>query len=118
MIPSEMTHPAILVLADTAANRQVWRQLLLGMEEEGIPFVIEAMDHRDLPLATRAHMAASASPLGVGIAVGMENLAVHDPHLPPDQPLFALDHYPGRPADEIRRLGCNAARLVKGLPFK
>ncbi|QWA13733.1 glycerol dehydratase reactivase beta/small subunit family protein [Sodalis ligni] len=115
---TEMTRPAILLLADTAAKRPGWRQLLLGMEEEGIPFVINDMDQQAMPLADRAHLAASVSPLSVGIAVGTEDIAVHDPHLPAHQPLFVLTRYPSRPAEEIRRLGCNAARLVKGLPFK
>ncbi len=113
-----MTQPAIVVLADTAANRQGWRQLLLGMEEEGIPFVINYIDHQAVPLAERAHLASSVSLLAVGIAVGTEDIAVHDPHLPAHQPLFVLAQYSSRPAEEIRRLGCNAARLVKGLPFK
>ncbi|WP_255556759.1 glycerol dehydratase reactivase beta/small subunit family protein [Sodalis sp. dw_96] len=115
---TEMTHPAILVLADRPAKTQTWRQLLLGMEEEGIPFVINDRDHQDMPLADRAHLASSVSPLAVGIAVGMEDIVVHDPHLPVSRPLFVLTHYPSRTAEEIRRLGCNAARLVKGLPFK
>ncbi|XBS71912.1 glycerol dehydratase reactivase beta/small subunit family protein [Acerihabitans sp. KWT182] len=113
-----MSRPAVLVLADGAAERQGWRQLLLGLEEEGIPYVINDTDHQDLPPAARAHLAATVSPLAVGIAVGAEDLVVHAPHLPVGQPLFVLEHYPDRPLDDIRRLGCNAARLVKGLPFK
>lgn len=114
----DMTQPAILVIADPAAEQHLWRPMLLGMEEEGIPFAITPTENSGLSLNALAHRASSASPLAVGVAVGRRELVVHDPHLPEQQPLFVLTDYTRRTEDELRRLGCNAARLVKGLPFK
>ncbi|NDL63197.1 glycerol dehydratase reactivase beta/small subunit family protein [Acerihabitans arboris] len=114
----DISHPAIIVTLCGRAGRDGWRQLLLGMEEEGIPFHLYDAGDDDASPATLAHQAANASPLAVGVAVGARDLVVHDPHLPVDRPLFVLRDYARLPAQEIRRLGCNAARLVKGLPFK
>ncbi|WP_413738860.1 glycerol dehydratase reactivase beta/small subunit family protein [Sodalis sp. RH21] len=116
----DISQPAIVITVDPDADRRSWRQLLLGMEEEGIPFVLHRVErgNGDTSPVTLAHQAASASPLAVGVAVGARELVVHDPHLPADGPLFVLEDYPRLAAEEIRRLGCNAARLVKGLPFK
>ncbi|WP_410015136.1 glycerol dehydratase reactivase beta/small subunit family protein [Sodalis sp. C49] len=113
----DISHPAIIVSL-CGGGRPGWQQLLLGMEEEGIPYALHDAGDDATPLALLAHQASNASPLAVGVAVGAQDIAVHDPHLPADRPLFVLRDYTRLPAQEIRRLGCNAARLVKGLPFK
>ena len=65
-----------------------------------------------------AKLAADGSPLNVGIAVSGTDRAValHHRDLAASQPLFVL-----RPAELepalLRRLGANAARLVKGNPL-
>ena len=114
---SDISRPAIVVIADPA-SAPAWRQLLLGMEEEGIPYVIQQGGDARSPLNEQAYSAAAASPLAVGIAVDGRQVMVHEPHLPVGRPLFVLAGYAALPADTLRRLGCNAARLVKGLPFK
>jgi hypothetical protein len=114
----ESAHPAIVISVDTAADRQTWQPLLLGMEEEGIPFVLHTFASSNTNLMLLAHQACAASPLSVGVAVGTRDIVVQDPHLPVDRPLFILRDYPQRGDEELRQLGCNAARLVKGLPFK
>ncbi|HEY0208166.1 glycerol dehydratase reactivase beta/small subunit family protein [Acerihabitans sp.] len=113
----ELSHPAIIVVL-CGGVPPGWRQLLLGMEEEGIPFALHDAGDDAGPLASLAHQASNASPLAVGVAVNAQDMVVHDPHLPVERPLFVLKDHARLPAQEIRRLGCNAARLVKGLPFK
>ncbi len=119
----ENTHPAIVISVDQGAEQKTWQQLLLGMEEEGIPFVLHPLTSSDSSrdadaLMLLAHQACAASPVAVGVAVGTRDIVVHDPHLPVDKPLFTMANYPQRAGEDLRRLGCNAARLVKGLPFK
>lgn len=126
MQPPDISQPAIIVMVACRQDDSRWRQLLLGMEEEGIPYHLHPAPAEDgapvepdtRRLAFLAHLAASASPLAVGAAVSADELMVHDPHLPAERPLFVLKDYGRLPAQEIRRLGANAARLVKGLPFK
>jgi len=119
----ESSQPAVVISVDAGAEQKTWQPLLFGMEEEGIPFVLHnrpstpASQDADA-LMVLAHQACAASPLSVGVAVGSRDIVVHDPHLPVDKPLFILRNYPQRAEGDLRRLGCNAARLVKGLPFK
>ncbi|TKI08049.1 glycerol dehydratase reactivase beta/small subunit family protein [Martelella alba] len=117
MSDEQTDRPAVVIVADPALRPTDWRQLLLGMEEEGIPFVIRRPDGV-LPLHAQAYEAAAASPLSVGIAIDARKAVVHEPHLAVDKPLFVMEDYRGLPAEALRGLGGNAARLVKGLPFK
>lgn len=90
------------------------RELQAGMEEEGVPCVL--MTAQETAAAALAYTGSQASPLGVGVGVSAGGLCIHYHKLPADQPLFALEGEAGQ--YEWRRFGYNAARLVKGLPFK
>lgn len=105
--------PAIVI---TVLNHSLalWQEVLLGIEEEGIPFSI-----REQPadsLAQCAWQAAQHSPLLVGIACDESTLVVHYKNLPVPAPLFTLAQNQSHLAH--RHTGNNAARLVKGLPFR
>ncbi len=65
-----------------------------------------------------AKEAAQMSPLNVGIGVdGREGtLALHHRDLPEDHPLFVLK-FSEVSGDQLRKLGINAARLVKAEPL-
>ncbi|WP_448384626.1 glycerol dehydratase reactivase beta/small subunit family protein [Desulfosoma sp.] len=95
-----------------------WLEALLsGLEEEGIP--AEVQNGADgVFLEAAAWEAARSTPLGVGLALNfMEKKAVlHHRDLPQDHPVLRLDPEFFE-AKELRLLGCNAARLVKGEPF-
>lgn len=91
-------------------------QLLYGMEEEGIPF--QLIDRPAATLVQQAYEAATSSPLAVGVAISREEIVIHYKNLPPDNPLFVLKDYSRQEKEKVRALGCNAARLVKGIPFK
>ncbi|MEE3651007.1 MULTISPECIES: glycerol dehydratase reactivase beta/small subunit family protein [unclassified Brenneria] len=105
--------PAILISAH-ATSEHIWRQVLLGIEEESIPW--RWQQDGDGDLAQRAWQAAARSPLLVGLACNGHEMVVHYRNLPAAQPLFRLRGQQNE--DALRRLGNNAARLVKGLPFK
>ncbi|ALR77212.1 glycerol dehydratase reactivase beta/small subunit family protein [[Enterobacter] lignolyticus] len=105
--------PAI-VISPLGDSIQTWNDVLLGIEEEGIPFVIQPQDDSDVTRS--AWLAARRSPLLVGIACDRETLVVHYKNLPASAPLFTLTYRQN--SLDRRRTGNNAARLVKGIPFR
>lgn len=87
--------------------------ILWGLEEEGIPgHIQEVAQDRAENIAKRA---ADGSPLNVGIGInGIDKaVALHHRDLPEARPLFLLGPEDLNPP-HLRRLGANAARLVKG----
>lgn len=62
---SSVVAPAIVIAVTDECSEQ-WRDVLLGIEEEGIPFVLQAQTGGDL--VHHAWQAAQRSPLLVGIA--------------------------------------------------
>ncbi|MDR0599020.1 MAG: glycerol dehydratase reactivase beta/small subunit family protein [Treponema sp.] len=91
------------------------RELLCGVEEEGVPCEVELAKSDDAA-GDLAFQAAEASVLGVGVAVDKEGLAaVHYNKLPREKPLFTLNYRID--GDKLRGMASNAARLVKGMPF-
>jgi hypothetical protein len=107
---SKQAAPVIAIAVIDGCDGQ-WREVLLGIEEEGIPFL--APGH---PAGDRGHawQAARSSPLLVGIACDRHTLVVHYKNLPASAPLFTLMHHQDSQAH--RNTGNNAARLVKGIP--
>ena len=108
--------PVIVIHALDQCDTGLWQQVLYGIEEEGIPFLLEQMTERNV--VTAAYAAAQRSPLLVGMACNREEIVVHFKNLQPANPLFRLTKPLTQRADILRDLGNNAARLVKGLPFK
>jgi propanediol dehydratase-reactivating factor small subunit len=114
---SESERPvAVWIVAPDPVPDGLLQPILWGLEEEGIPAQIQpsAAGH----VAEMAKLAADGSPLNVGIAVcGADGaVALHHRDLAAPQPLFVLREPELEPA-RLRRLGANAARLVKGDPL-
>lgn len=110
-----LNKPSIIICMypDTGYEAKL-RELKAGMEEEGVPCSLVSSASADA--VTLAYMGAQRSSLGVGIGVSPDALCVHYHKLPERQPLFILEGESSLAA--WRTLGYNAARLVKGLPFK
>lgn len=112
---SDKHRPAVWVLL-SRANAADLQPVFWGLEEEGIPAEVEEWSQGDA--IALAKEAAHMSPLNVGIAVdGVKaDLVLHHRDLPAGQPMFVLNL---REIDsrKLRRLGVNAARLVKGEPL-
>jgi hypothetical protein len=90
------------------------REIQAGLEEEGVPYVVGIREETD---ATQlAWQGAKDSQLGVGVGLSNSSLCVHYQKLPANQPLFVADACDSR--GQWRLFGYNAARLVKGIPFK
>ncbi|WP_368251254.1 glycerol dehydratase reactivase beta/small subunit family protein [Enterococcus sp. 2201sp1_2201st1_B8_2201SCRN_220225] len=86
--------------------------ILYGIEEEGIPY--EEVVTTKLTIVEAAYELAVNSPLSVGVVVNNQEAVLHYKNLPADEPLFQI----GLSTEELMKLGTNAARLVKGIPFK
>ncbi|MEK0009906.1 glycerol dehydratase reactivase beta/small subunit family protein [Escherichia albertii] len=107
-------HAPVIVVTEIGNCINTWNEVLLGIEEEGIPFHIQQIPSGEA--IDSAWQAARQSPLLVGIACDREKLIVHYKNLPTSAPLFTLMYQQDNHAR--RSIGNNAARLVKGIPFR
>ena len=115
--PRETDRPvAVWIVGPHPLPEGLLQPILWGLEEEGIP--AETQSSAAGTVAEMAKLAADGSPLNVGIAVSGTDRAValHHRDLAAAQPLFVLRAAELEPA-LLRRLGANAARLVKGNPL-
>lgn len=103
----------IWVTPHAQAERKL-REVQAGIEEEGVPYTLFSCDETDA--VALAYQGAAQSQLGVGVGIGETAICVHFAKLPADQPLFVSEQ--ADQVNEWRRCGYNAARLVKGIPFK
>ncbi|GAB6137069.1 glycerol dehydratase reactivase beta/small subunit family protein [Halanaerobaculum tunisiense] len=89
-------------------------QIGYGIEEEGIPFRVCLQ--QDNNIEKLAYYAAQKSSLGVGVGVGSgERVILQMKKLKQDSPVF--DKIINKNS-QAKKMGSNAARMVKGLPFK
>lgn len=108
-------HPSIWIFKAYSVLTDSFQPVLWGLEEEGIPFEIREVNNGTV--VDMAKQAADGSPFNVGIGVGKNGaIVLHHHDLPTEAPLFSLTFGSGLPVS-LRRLGTNAARLVKGLPL-
>ncbi|SHI77447.1 glycerol dehydratase reactivase beta/small subunit family protein [Desulfofundulus thermosubterraneus] len=107
--------PAVVLMCPGRNVSEVLRrEILLGLEEEGVPVVVQEGNGDAEELG---HQAARLSPLEVGIGLdGQGKAVIHHRKLRRHQPVFTA-HLNLRP-EAARIVGTNAARLVKVLPFK
>ncbi|MBP2654450.1 MAG: dehydratase medium subunit [Firmicutes bacterium] len=111
---STAVKPSVIIYVKPHGGQEAKvREVQAGLEEEGIPSVLRSGDGDAVGLA---HRGAVESQLEVGVGVDADTMSVHMRKLPSDKPLFVS-------ADREnpivwRHLGYNAARLVKGIPFK
>jgi hypothetical protein len=116
MLETPPVVPAIKVyIPDGVVAPEVLALVRAGAEEEGVPCEVET--HPGESAAALAFAAAGQSVLGVGIGVDAEGmLAVHFQKLPAEKPLFVLPYR--QEPERVRVTAENAARLVKGIPFR
>lgn len=90
------------------------REIQAGIEEEGVPYTV--LPEAEADCIALAYKGAGLSQLGVAIGISSSGLCIHHHKLPADEPLF-VSQGTGNGSD-WRRFGYNAARLIKGIPFK
>ena len=106
--------PCIMVYYDCDnLSESKFYNVLLGIEEEGIPYELEAVHNSDV--LELAHEASVNSRLGVGIGISKEGVVLQFEKLDKASPLFRIKLYK---LELYRRIGSNAAILVKKMPFK
>ena len=96
-------------------NFEYIKEIAYGIEEEGIPY--EITEENFYNIKEKAFEISQASRLSVGIAVDKEEAVIHFSKLRIDKPLFILS-LDGLEKEKLRIYGSNAARLIKGIPFK
>lgn len=106
--------PAIRVYHSESRSIAAFTEVLLGIEEESIPYSLESFPETDGKIL--AFKASQASRLGIGFGIGENGMFLHYEKLPEGSPLFSLPL--DAAADSQRALGANGARLTKKLPFK
>ena len=114
MLPDQIKPCISIYVYNHPGSAQKVREVQAVMEEEGIPCLL--VESHETDVIALAHQAARTSKLGVGVGIGPEGLSIQYDKLPAKEPLFLLPTS-GMPKD-WRRFGYNAARLVKGIPFK
>lgn len=112
----ELKKPSIIVYIHGAMPvTSELNSILLGIEEEGLPYEVRKSDINTAN--SIAYNAALDSRLEVGIGIDQSgNVALHYAKLKEDSPLFSCCIKSGE--NQLRSMGANAARLVKGIPFK
>ena len=89
------------------------KEVLAGIEEEGVLYEVESREYgSSRELAT---IAASESLLEAGIGIDKELASITICKLPKNNP---LQNYSCLDNDKLRLAGCNAARIIKGIPLK
>ena len=113
MDQSIISKQTILLYTTPHIGEDVLKPVLYGIEEEGLPVVIETHSGTHLELAV---LASRNSALSVGIGVDEQAIVLTYKNIPTHQFIYRLTAYAQYP-DSLRTLGINAARLVKGNPF-
>ena len=110
----EQERPVIkLYFDEKSASQETIKQVMYGIEEEGVPCDASPASGSALTLAVEA---GRASRLEVGLGVDAVAVALHYSKLEPDAPLFQV--HAKEDSERLRSIGANAARLVKKQPFK
>jgi hypothetical protein len=106
--------PAVVV-RHAGGHPEVLRQVCAGLEEEGVPALVEPATGAP-GCEALAHTAARASPLETGIGIDATGaVAVHHAALPRSAPVRVAPA--GAEAAEHRRAGGTAARVVTVQPL-
>ena len=113
MDQSIISKPTILLYATQYISEDILKPVLYGIEEEGLPVVIESHNGTHMLLAD---LASRNSAFSVGIGIDDEAIVLTYKNIPAHQFIYRLSGYSQYP-DSLRTLGVNAARLVKGNPF-
>lgn len=100
----------INVLTNFSFKSSIIIEICAGLEEEGIPYRVQEDAQNIIGLGFKA---ASLSILGVGIGVSHDGkISIYHEKSPQEKPYITANWKDGR------KMGQNAARLVKGVSLK
>ena len=110
---NESDRPAIVLVAHDGIRAGQLRDLLLGIEEQGVPVrVARSGNLNPLELAADAGL---QSRVGVGVGVSLDYVVVTTDKLPTQRPYIV--GVLNETSEHDRILGANAARIVKRMPL-
>jgi hypothetical protein len=107
----------VICVTGGAEDTPYTREILQGLEEEGLPYAVENRLGDPVGVIEMAHEAAGRSVFGVGICSSENAMVLHCLNLPQEKPLFVIQTCEYN-LKKARLLGVNAARLAKGVPFE
>jgi hypothetical protein len=105
--------PAVEVYVHDRIGDLQLKEILLGIEEESIPYVVTRSG--ELNPLDLAHEAAITSRLGVGVGVSLDYVVITTEKLPVGEPYVV--NWLNYNHEVDRALGATAARMVKRLPL-
>lgn len=112
-----MSIPSVIIYNLGNHDLKLINEVLYGIEEEGIPYIIENRNEDEFSNIDEASYKASlSSQLSVGIAFNKDYIVMHYANLKESSPLFKYS-LKATSLHNIRNFGANAARLVKGIYF-
>lgn len=112
----EINVPSIIVNVHKA-NEIITREILAGIEEEGIPYKIINSKIKYENIIESCYKSSEESKLGISITVDEERIVVHYNKLKKYKPL--VDGFlKSSEKEKARIIGSNVARLYKREPFK
>ncbi|WP_042273738.1 glycerol dehydratase reactivase beta/small subunit family protein [[Clostridium] dakarense] len=110
----DLDTPSVYVFHCINVDIDEFKEILWGIEEEGIPYKVESINmdiSNDL-----SHKAALKSKLGIGIGISKDKITLTTNKLDKNNPLISIDL--DQNYNSLRNLGANGARLVKGIELK
>ncbi|WP_051309593.1 glycerol dehydratase reactivase beta/small subunit family protein [Desulfogranum japonicum] len=108
--------PLVPVVMVGRIERSVVEALLWGLEEEGIPALETSLATGNIQQHTWEIARQSRLNVAIGAGHGEQQVILHHRDLPTAEPLFT-ELLGGQDMLIYRRLGANAARLIKGNPL-
>lgn len=110
----DLDTPSVYVIHYESLDIEQFKEILWGIEEEGIPYKVESSDTKNTN--ELSYEASLKSKLGIGIGISNEKIMLTTSKLDKSNPLISIklnENY-----TKLRSLGSNAARLVKGIELK
>ncbi len=110
----DLDTPSVYVFHCNDIDIEKFKEVLWGIEEEGIPYKVESTT---MEISNElSHKAALKSKLGVGIGVSKDKISLTTNKLDKNKPLISIEL--NQDYTRLRNLGSNGARLVKGIELK
>ena len=102
-----------VVICYTSQVKALVYQISYGIEEEGLPYKL--IETQNDFVYEQADQAANSSALDVGIGLSSKKIAIRNSRF--EKGVYLFDHQISD-IEDLKAYGANAARLIKGVPFK
>ncbi|MBO3444136.1 glycerol dehydratase reactivase beta/small subunit family protein [Clostridium sp. CCUG 7971] len=110
----DLDTPSVYVFHCNDIDIDEFKEILWGIEEEGIPYKVESKE-KDTS-NNLSHEASLKSRLGIGIGISKDKISLTTSKLDKNTPLISIEL--NHDYSKLRNVGANGARLVKGIELK